>query len=225
VLVVDDDPVVRRMIRDVLRPAEMIIVGEAEDGRGAIHGARVHKPDIILLDVSMPGVDGLQALEQLVADPTIESKVVILSARGENDLGYLALRMGAVGYLSKDLDLDVLPRVLRDVARGGAAVSRSLTADLARRIHDLPEGGIGTRPVESILTAREWEIVDQLCLGRSTDAIAEELVLSDDTIRTHVKNIMRKLGLHSRVEVVELVKRLRTGDLAAHAALSGRPET
>jgi DNA-binding NarL/FixJ family response regulator len=221
VLVVDDDPLVRRMIRDVLRPAGVLVAGEADNGRDALRAARYYKPDIILLDVMMPGVDGLEALEQLVADRQVDAKIVILSVRGEQDLGYLALRMGANGYLNKDLDLGVLPRVLRDVAEGGAALSRSFTADLARRLRDLPEGGIGMRPVHSVLTTREWEIVDQLCLGRSTEAIAEALVLSLETVRTHIKNIMRKLGLHSRADVVGLVQRLRAGDLAARAAVSG----
>jgi len=220
VLVVDDDPLVRRTIRDVLRPAGMLVVGEAQDGRDAVRSARYYKPDIILLDVMMPGVDGLTALEQLVADRQVEAKVVILSVRGEHDLGYLALRMGAIGYLNKDLDLSVLPRVLRDVAEGGAALSRSFTADLARRLRELPEGGIGMRPIQSVLTTREWEIVDQLCLERSTEEIADALVLSTETVRTHIKNIMRKLEVHSRADVVSLVQRLRAGDLAARAALS-----
>jgi DNA-binding NarL/FixJ family response regulator len=220
VLVVDDDPLVRRTIREVLRPAGIMVVGEAHDGRDAVRAARYYKPDVVLLDVMMPGVDGLTALEQLVADSQIEAKVVILSVRGEHDLGYLALRMGAIGYLNKDLDLSVLPRVLRDVAEGGAALSRSFTADLARRLRELPEGGIGMRPIQSVLTTREWEIVDQLCLERSTEEIADALVLSTETVRTHIKNIMRKLEVHSRADVVALVQRLRAGDLAARAALS-----
>jgi DNA-binding NarL/FixJ family response regulator len=223
VLVVDDDPLVRRSIRDVLRPAGMLVVGEAEDGRDAVRAARYYKPDIILLDVMMPGVDGITALEQLVADPVIEAKIVILSVRGEHDLGYLALRMGAIGFLNKDLELAVLPRVLQDVSEGAAALSREFTADLARRLRDVPEGDIGTRPVQSILTTREWEIVDQLCLGQSTEAIADTFVLSAETVRTHIKNIMRKLNVHSRADVVDLVKRLRAGDLVARAALSRPP--
>jgi DNA-binding NarL/FixJ family response regulator len=221
VLVADDDPLVRRMIRDVLNPAGIVVVGEAQDGRDAVRAARHYKPDVILLDVVMPGVDGLAALEQIIADRQVDAKVVILSVRGEQDLGYLALRMGAVGYLNKDLDLGVLPRVLRDVADGGAALSRSFTAALAGRLRDLPEGGVGMRPVRSVLTTREWEIVDQLCIGGSTTEIADALVLSTETVRTHIKNVLHKLDLHSRAEVVDLVQRLRAGDAAAWAAVSG----
>ena len=220
VLVVDDDPLVRRMIRDVLNPEGILVVGEAEDGRDAVRAARYYKPDVILLDVVMPSVDGLTALEQIMADRRIDAKVVILTVRGENDLGYLALRMGAVGYLNKDLDVGVLPRVLRDVAEGGAALSRSFTAHLAGRLRDMPEGAVGMRPVRSVLTTREWEIVDQLCTGRSTKQIADVLVVSTETVRTHVKNILRKLDLHAREDIVDLVKRLRAGDLTAWAAMS-----
>jgi DNA-binding NarL/FixJ family response regulator len=148
----------------------------------------------------------------MVADDQIEAKIVVLSVRGERDLGYLALRKGAAGYLNKELDLSVLPRVLRDVAEGGAAVSRTLTADLARRLRELPEAPVGMRPVKSVLTTREWEVVDQLCLGRSTAEIADSLVLSIETVRTHVKNIMRKLEVHSRAEAIEVASRLRAGD-------------
>lgn len=218
VLVVDDDPLVRRMIRDALRPAGILVVGEAHNGRDALRAARYYKPDIILLDVMLPGIDGISALEQIVADDQVSAKIVVLSVRGENDLGYLALRKGADGYLNKELDLSVLPRVLRDVAAGGAAVSRTLTADLARRLRELPEAPVGMRPVKSVLTTREWEIVDQLCLRRSTSEIATSLVLSIETVRTHVKNIMRKLKVHSRSEVVDVAERLRAGDAVPQLA-------
>jgi two-component system, NarL family, response regulator LiaR len=211
VLVVDDDPLVRRMIREALRAAGIFVVGEADDGRDAVRAARFYKPDIILLDVVLPGIDGITALEQIVADSRVDAKVVVLSSRGERDLGYLALRKGAAGYINKDLDLNALPGVLREVAAGGAAVSRTLTADLVRRLRELPVAPIGMRPVKSDLTPREWEIVDQLCLGRSTGDIAGLLVLSVETVRTHVKNIMRKLEVHSRAEAVQAVERLRPG--------------
>lgn len=218
VLVVDDDPLVRRMIKDALRPADILVVGEAHNGRDAPGAARYYKPDVILLDVVLPGIDGITALEQMVADDQIDAKIVVLSVRGERDLGYLALRKGASGYLNKELDLNVLPRVLRDVADGGAAISRSLTAELARRVRELPDAPVGMRPVKSVLTTREWEIVDQLCLGRSTSEIAATLVLSVETVRTHVKNIMRKLKVHSRAEAIEAAERLRAGDSASRHA-------
>jgi two-component system, NarL family, response regulator LiaR len=212
VVVVDDDPLVRRMIRDVLRPAGIFVVGESDNGRDALAAVRYYKPDIVLLDVMLPGIDGITALERMVADEQVDAKVVVLSVRGENDLGYLSLRKGAFGYLNKELDLTVLPRVLRDVSEGGAAISRKLTADLARRVRETPETPVGVRPVKSILTTREWEIADELCAGRSTSEIAATLVLSVETVRTHVKNILRKLRVHSRPEAIAAVERLRAGD-------------
>jgi DNA-binding NarL/FixJ family response regulator len=211
VLVVDDDPLVRRVIREILSSAGITVVGEAQDGRDAVRMARHYKPDIVLLDVVMPSVDGLTALEWLVADSTISARVVMLSVQGEHDVGFLAIRKGAVGYLNKDLDLSVLPRVLRDVASGNAALSRSFTADLVQRMRELPEGGIGMRPVQSVLTSREWEVADQLTLGRTTDEIADSLVLTVETVRTHIKNIMRKLEVHSRAELISRIEQLRAG--------------
>jgi DNA-binding NarL/FixJ family response regulator len=212
------------MIRDALRPADILVVGEAHNGRDALRASRYYKPDIILLDVMLPGIDGITALEQIVDDDQIDAKIVVLSVRGESDLGYLALRKGAAGYLNKELDLAVLPRVLRDVAAGGAAISRTLTAEIARRLRDLPEAPVGMRPVKSVLTTREWEIVDQLCLHRSTSEIAVSLVLSVETVRTHVKNIMRKLKVHSRSEVIEAAERLRAGDSVRQADTQLGPE-
>jgi two-component system nitrate/nitrite response regulator NarL len=211
VLVVDDDPLVRRVIREILSGAGITVVGEAQDGRDAVRMARHYRPDVILLDVVMPSVDGLTALEWLVADSTITARVVMLSVQGERDVGFLAIRKGAVGYLNKDVDLSVLPRVLRDVASGNAALSRSFTADLVQRLRELPEGGIGMRPVQSVLTSREWEVADQLTLGRTTDEIADSLELTVETVRTHIKNIMRKLDVHSRAEAIARVEELRAG--------------
>lgn len=211
VLIADDDPLVRRVIRDILTRADISVVGEAQDGRDAVRLARHYQPDIVLLDVVMPGVDGLTALEQMIADERIDARIVMLSVRGEHDVAFLALRKGAMGYLNKDVDLAVLPRVLLDVSTGNAALSRSFTADLLKRLRELPEGGIGMRPVQSVLTAREWEVADQLSLRQSTEEIADSLVLTIETVRTHIKNIMRKLDVHSRSELIETVEHLRSG--------------
>lgn len=211
VLLIDDDPLARRMIRDALGLTEMVIVHEAQATRDAVRAARYYKPDVILLTVVGSGLADLGLLKQIMADDKVAAKVVVLATCEEVDLGCLALRMGAVGYLHKGLDLAVLPRVLRDVADGGAAVSRTFTADLVRRLRDVPEGGVGMRPVSSVLTTREWEIIDELSVDRSTEQIADALVVSPETVRTHIKHIQRKLDAHSRAEIVEIARRLRMG--------------
>ena len=116
-----------------------------------------------------------------------------------------ALAAGASGYLSKDLELDALPRAVAAVAAGEAAVSRRLTRHLVEHFREQPQ----LRPIKGPLTAREWEIVDLLAPDRTTVEIADTLVISAETVRTHVKSIMRKLGVHSRHEAPEAAERLR----------------
>jgi len=210
VLVADDDPIVRRLVRDVLQGAGITVVAEAEDGRDAVDLTRYYRPDVVLMDVVLPGIDGLEALERISADEDLATRVVMLSVRSERELAVLAVRKGASGYLSKDIDLTVLPRALRDVALGKAALSRRSTAELIEQVRELPGGGVGMRPVRSVLTSREWEVSDLICMHNTPDEIADALVLSADTVRTHLKNIMRKLHVHSRAELIAAVERLRT---------------
>jgi two-component system, NarL family, response regulator LiaR len=126
-------------------------------------------------------------------------------------MGLVGLRAGASGFLSKDLDVDVLPRALRGACDGEAVISRRLSMVLVNQLRAAPVGTIGMRPVKSPLTAREWEVVDLLHQGRTTEQIADQLVLSGETIRSHIKNLMRKLGTHSREEAVEAAHRMRGG--------------
>jgi len=209
VLLVDDDPLARGTVRAVLVAAGITVVGEARDGREALRMARFHRPDVIVMDVMMPGMDGISTLERLAADESLEARVLMLSVRGEDDAGFLALRKGAMGYLNKEVDLDVLPVVVRDIAAGKAALSRRLTAELLRHLRSMPEAGVGMRPVHGPLTPREWEVADLLCLQSSVEQIADSLVLSTETVRTHIKNIMRKLDVHSRAALVQAVQELR----------------
>ncbi len=211
VLIADDDQLLRQVVRDILTRADIKVVGEATNGRDALRMARHYNPDVVLLDVVMPSMDGLTALDQMANDERITAGVVMLSVHGDNDVAFVALRKGALGYLDKDNDLGILPRVLRDVADGTAALSQSLTTHLVKRLRELPEGGIRMRPIQSVLTAREWEVADLLSLGNSTDAVADDLVLTTETVRTHIKNIMRKLDVHTRADMIETVERLRSG--------------
>jgi two-component system, NarL family, response regulator LiaR len=124
---------------------------------------------------------------------------------------FVGLRAGAVGYLSKNLDVDVLPQALDGALKGEAAISRRLSMKLIEQLRRVPEASTGMRPVKSPLTAREWEVVDLLYEGRTTDEIADALVLSTETVRSHIKNLMRKLGARTRGEAVELAHQARGG--------------
>jgi NarL family two-component system response regulator LiaR len=207
-LVADDDPLARRLVRDILSDAGIAVVAEAVDGRQAVERTLEHAPDVVLMDVIMPQLDGIAATRR-IRERAPEQVIVLLTRAGDEDLALLGLRAGAAGYLQKDMELDSLPRVLRGAAAGEAAISRTMTKQLIDHLRSVPDEGRALRPVRSRLTAREWEVLDLLCDGRGTAEIADDLVLAQETVRSHVKNILRKLDVSSRREAVELTQRLR----------------
>jgi NarL family two-component system response regulator LiaR len=208
VLVADDDPLARRMIKAALRDAGMIVVAEARDGREAVELALYYRPDVIVMDVVMPGLDGILATRRILKEAP-EQLVVILSGAGEDEFGLLALQADAAGFISKDVDVDVLPRTLTAVHAGEAGISRAMTRRVIAAFRSAARDMSGLRPIDSPLTAREWQVIDLLAPGHSTDHIADALVVSTETVRSHVKNITRKLGVHSRADAVAAAERLR----------------
>jgi DNA-binding NarL/FixJ family response regulator len=207
-IIADDDPLARRVVKAALQSAGVTVIAEAGTGREAVELAVHYRPDVVLMDIVMPDLNGLEATAQL-AERAPDVKVVVLTASEDEELGLLGLRTGAVGFLNKDVDVDSLPRIIAGVADGQAAVSRELTLTLIERLRSTREGGIGMRPVRSVLTGREWEVLDLLCEGRTTDGIADELFLSTETVRSHVKSILRKLRVSSRQEAVQMADQLR----------------
>jgi two-component system, NarL family, response regulator LiaR len=210
-VIADDDPFARRVIKDALQKAGVLVIAEARNGRQAVELALYYRPDVVVMDVVMPEMDGIVATRHIrKASP--DQHVIVLTGAGEDDqeLGLQALRAGASGFLSKDVEIDALPRALEGVRAGEAAISRKMTRTLIDRLRDTPSGSAGMRPVKSPLTAREWEVIDLLKATRTTDQIAEELVLSTETVRSHVKNILRKLDVRSREEAVIAADRMRS---------------
>lgn len=209
-VIADDDPFARRVIRDVLQEAGVLVIAEARNGREACELTLFYRPDVVVMDVVMPEMDGIIATRRIRKEIP-EQIVVVLTGAGDDDqeLGLQALRAGASGFLSKDLEISALPRVLEGVRAGEAAISRQMTRTLIERLRDTPSGATGMRPVKSPLTPREWEVIDLLKAGRSTDEIATELVLSTETVRSHVKNILRKLDVRSRKDAVLAADRMR----------------
>jgi DNA-binding NarL/FixJ family response regulator len=211
-VIADDDPFARRVIKEVLEKAGMLVIAEARNGREAVDLTLYHLPDVVVLDVVMPQLDGILATRQIRKELP-NQLVIILTGAGEDDheLGLQALRSGASGFLSKELEIDALPRAVEAVRNGEAAISRRMTKSLIDRLRDAPSGSAGMRPVRSPLTPREWEVIDLLKEAKSTDRIADELVLSTETVRSHVKNILRKLDVRSREEAVLAADRMRSG--------------
>jgi DNA-binding NarL/FixJ family response regulator len=207
-IVADDDPFARRMIKEALQAAGFIVLAEAPDGRTAVELTLYYRPDITVLDIVLPVLDGISATRQIVKEAP-DQLVVVVSSTGEEEMGLAGLRAGAVGFLTKDLDIDVLPRALEGAIRGEAVISRRLAMRVVEDLRRIPEGAQGLRPVKSPLTDREWEVLDLLYEGSSTDEIARRLVLSIETVRSHIKHILGKLHASSRTEAVAKAQELR----------------
>jgi DNA-binding NarL/FixJ family response regulator len=183
------------------------VVGQASDLREAAELARYYRPDVVLAEADLPDGDGVQ-LTRYMAREVPETRVVLLCARTiDDDLALHAVRAGAAGYLTKDVNPDLLPRVVRKVADGEAAIPRSIVMRVLEWMRETPDNA--WRPVHSRLTSREWEMVDLLADGASTEDIAERLVVSPATVYSHVKNLLRKLGVHSRHDAVQAAEQLR----------------
>jgi DNA-binding NarL/FixJ family response regulator len=214
-LIADDDPLARRLIRDTLQADDMTVIAEAKNGREAVELALFYRPDVVLMDDMMPEMDGIEATRR-IAEQDSGIRVVLLASVADDSIGLLGLRAGAVGYLSKDIELASRPRALRGALDGEAAISRRLAMQLIEHYRSAPAGGTGLRPVRSNLTGREWEVLDLLTGSATTNDIARVLVLSHETVRTHLKNVYRKLEVSSRKEAVEAAARLRElGGVAA----------
>jgi DNA-binding NarL/FixJ family response regulator len=212
VVVADDDPLARRAIRAALRDGGITVVADAAEGHQAIAAARHHRPDVLLLDLGLPG-PGASAVARRISSALPEVRVVVLAATPDDADAIRVLHAGASGFVSKDADIDALPRLLQAVVRGEAAITRTLTMRLIEVLRGVPTDARGLRPVRSELTNREWEVVDLLAAGLTTREVSETLVLTLDTVYTHVKNIMRKLGVSTRAAAVDAALALRAASV------------
>jgi DNA-binding NarL/FixJ family response regulator len=209
ILLVDDHPLTRSALSGLLAQHGFDVVGEAEDGAEAVARAAELQPDLILLDLSMPGVDGLTALPRLrEAAPSCEVVVLTASGTEENLLG--AIRGGAAGYLLKSEPPERIVGFLRCVANGEAALSGAVARRLLEQVRSTGGRGSGVPDsIAALLSARELEVLLLLDEHLGTDEIAKRLFISEHTVRSHVKSLLRKLGVSSRREALEALSTAR----------------
>jgi DNA-binding NarL/FixJ family response regulator len=202
VLVADDQPLVRSGFRMILdeRP-DIELVGEAEDGIEAIELADKLQPDVILMDVRMPRLDGVDATRRLV-DAGTRARVVILTTFDLDEYVYAALRAGASGFLLKDAPPDELLAAIRVVAAGEALLAPSVTRRLIEQFVSRPEASLRSQDALAGLTAREREVLALVAKGRSNAEIAAELLMSPATAKTHVSRLLNKLAARDRAQLV-----------------------
>jgi DNA-binding NarL/FixJ family response regulator len=200
VAIADDQPLVRSGLRMILEgEADLEIVGEAADGAAAVALVTSTLPDVLLLDVQMPGVDGLEALSQLTG-AGVETRVLMLTTFDLDEYVYRAMRAGASGFLLKDMPGEDIAVAVRQAARGtDALLAPALTRRLVDRYTGAPQP---MSPALDALTARELDVLRLIARGLSNAEIARELFIGETTVKTHVARVLMKLGLRDRVQAV-----------------------
>ena len=196
VLIADDHAIVRKGIMALLeREGDIVVIGEASNGQEAIDRAAALRPDVVLMDLVMPEVDGIEAIRQItIAQPDI--RILVLTSFASDDKVFPAVKAGALGYLLKDSGPEALIQAIRQVARGES----SLHPTIARKVlHELAHPS-GHPPTPQPLTERELEVLRLVAQGLSNREIADHLVITEMTVRTHVSNILGKLHLASRIQ-------------------------
>ena len=203
VLLIDDHSLVRQGIGELLQSRGVQVVASVGSGEEGVRRARELSSDIILLDIRMPGMGGIETLKQLRASGIATPVVMLTMSREDADLG-AALRAGAQGYLLKDIEPEELVPALEAVLRGDNVVAREMVGTLARMVGTDPGAKeAAPRPAAdpfAVLTPRELEILERVAMGLSNKMIARALSITDGTVKLHVKAILRKLGMRSRVE-------------------------
>ena len=202
VVIADDQELIRVGLRVMLEAHGITVVAEAADGRRAIEQVRVHRPDVVLMDIRMPILDGIAATAEIVREG-LPTRVLVLTTYDLDDLVYRALQQGAAGFLLKSTPVDRLVQGIGVVACGEALLSPTLTRRLIEQHLSRPAPGRADEAL-GILTDREREVLELVARGRSNSEISETLIVSAATVKTHVNRIFTKLCLTSRVQAVVL---------------------
>jgi DNA-binding NarL/FixJ family response regulator len=198
VVIADDQPLMRAGFKAVLEATgEIEVVAEAGDGEEAVAAARAHRPDVVLMDIRMPGLDGIEATRRLPGQ-----RVLILTTFGLDDYIIAALRAGASGFLLKDAPTDQVVDAVRAVAAGDAVLSPAVTRRLLDQVGRRLPAAVSSEHGLDALTEREREVLRMLAAGLSNNEIAQALVVSEATVKSHVSSLLGKLGLRDRVQAV-----------------------
>lgn len=205
VVIADDQELMRAAFTMILNAQpDFEVVGEADDGRAAVELCRRVRPDIVMMDIRMPEMDGIEATRLIVEDDTLETDVLVLTTFDLDDYVYAAVRAGASGYLLKDTPPKDLLAALHVIADGDALLSPSVTRRLIEEFARQPEVEMLTSPQLADLTERELEVLRLLAAGLSNREIAAALYIGDATAKTHVSRVLAKLGVRDRVQAVVL---------------------
>jgi DNA-binding NarL/FixJ family response regulator len=205
VVIVDDQELMRAGFTMILNAQpDFEVVGEAEDGRAGVEVCRQVRPDIVMMDIRMPEMDGIEATRLITDDPNIDTKVLVLTTFDLDEYVYAAVRAGASGYLLKDTPPQELLAALRVIADGNALLSPSVTKRLIEEFARQPEIESIESPQIADLTERELEVLRLLASGLSNREIAAELYIGEATAKTHVSRVLTKLGVRDRVQAVVL---------------------
>jgi DNA-binding NarL/FixJ family response regulator len=207
VLIACPDARVRDAFLDVLRRADIGVIAVA-DAAATLELARQQRPDVVLLDDELPGIGGVAALPRLAAEIP-DSEVVVLAARFDRGSGVRAVLAGAAGYISRGVAAEALPRIVRGVMRGEAAIPRSLAMAVIERHRMLARSEVEMRPTERPLSSGEQEVLDLMATGASPREIATELVVPLETVQSREQHILGKLGVHSRAAAIVIAQELR----------------
>ncbi len=197
IIAIDDHPLFRKGVADLIGMDDSLsLVGEAANGQDGIQLAKDKRPDLILLDINMKGMSGIETLRSIkLLD--LDSRVLMLTVSDNEEDVIAALRLGADGYLLKDMEPEDILECLHKAAGGKVVINERLTQLLAQALR---EEGRDTEASVPALTAREQQILEKLSCGMSNKLIAKELGISEGTVKVHVKNLLKKLNLHSRME-------------------------
>jgi DNA-binding NarL/FixJ family response regulator len=206
VMLVDDHALVRSAIRQALDAPDMKIVGEASDAESAMRVAATERPDVLLLDIDLPGMSGIELVREL-APRLPDTRIVMLTISNDRRDLLDAIRHGAAGYLTKDLSGEALLRAVRGIRHGDLPMSRGHAAVVVEQLARGGGGGAADAGPEALVSSREHEVLRLLASGMTDREIGETLAISPRTVESHVSNLLRKLGVRNRAEAAERYRR------------------